>query len=264
MGKGASKDAGKFSDHERKKSISTSTKKSILVFGGKGSLGEVIVRCYKNIGYNVITVDYRLNPDADHTVLLNGTKNEMDPVTNELKGLGIKYEAIVCVAGGFRTGNLKSEELLDDVEKMYEYNVKSAVCASLIATKFLQPNGILILTGAAAALNPTPNLLAYGMSKACTHHLVRSLAQKDSGMPEGSIVTAILPVILNTEQNRLEIPSTNYANWTPLETVVSRMIKWTNGNERPENGSMVVIKTNDNNTVFVPVKARPIDIDALE
>ena len=63
---------------------------------------------------------------------------------------------------------------------MFRVCVEPAVDAARIASTFLAPQSTLILTGAAAALGPTPGMLGYGIAKAATHHLVKSLAVLDS------------------------------------------------------------------------------------
>ena len=45
-----------------------------------------------------------------------------------------------------------------------------------------------MLTGAAAANDSTPGMVAYGMAKAAVHHLIKSCAAKGSGMPAESKV----------------------------------------------------------------------------
>jgi dihydropteridine reductase len=52
------------------------------------------------------------------------------------------------------------------------------------------------LTGALAALNPTPGMIGYGIAKSAVHHLVYDLAQPNGGLPEGAKVSAILPYVL--------------------------------------------------------------------
>lgn len=54
-------------------------------------------------------------------------------------------------------------------------------------------HGTLVLVGAAAATGPTPGMIAYGMAKASVHHLVKSAAEKDSGLPVGAKVVGLLP-----------------------------------------------------------------------
>lgn len=67
------------------------------------------------------------------------------------------------------------------------------------------------------------------MAKAAVHHLVKSLAEKDGGIPEKSCVTAILPygkilsyyillfrITLDTPMNRQFMPKADFSTWTPL------------------------------------------------
>lgn len=56
-----------------------------------------------------------------------------------------------------------------------------AAAAARLATKFLSEDGLVVLTGAAAAEQGTPGMIAYGISKAATHHIVRSLAYVAAG-----------------------------------------------------------------------------------
>lgn len=47
------------------------------------------------------------------------------------------------------------------------------------------------------------------MAKAAVHQLTRSLAAKNSGMPDGSTIVALLPAMLDTAQNRKWMPKAN-------------------------------------------------------
>jgi len=57
------------------------------------------------------------------------------------------------------------------------------------------------------------------MAKAAVHHLTKSLACKDSGLPEKSLVVAILPITLDTPMNRKWMPKADFTTWTPLEFI---------------------------------------------
>ncbi len=52
---------------------------------------------------------------------------------------------------------------------------RNGAAAHLAATT-LAPNGLLVLTGSQAGLAGTSGMLAYGMAKAATHQLVKSMA----------------------------------------------------------------------------------------
>ena len=53
--------------------------------------------------------------------------------------------------------------------------------------------GLLLLTGAQAALQGTAGMIGYGMAKAAIHQLVSSLGAANSGLPANTSVLAILP-----------------------------------------------------------------------
>lgn len=75
---------------------------------------------------------------------------------------------------------------------------------------------------------------------------------KDSGLPTGTVVTAICPVMLDTPQNRSGMPDANTDNWTPLTDVAEQLLKWSNGQDRPASGSLLTIQTANKKTEFVP------------
>lgn len=62
-------------------------------------------------------------------------------------------------------------------------------------------------------------MIGYGMAKAAVHHLTKSLAQKESGLPNDALVLAILPITLDTPMNRKWMPKADFGTWTPLEFV---------------------------------------------
>jgi len=239
------------------KKIVEPLKRNVLIFGGNGNLGNAIVTTLKNVNCMVATVDFKKCEAADQTVLLNGKETEITDVLNDLEKLQVKFDLIVSVAGGFVMDNLKSDpaELLVHMNKMMNYNIKSAMGAAQVASKFLQPDGILIVTGAAGAVNPTPNLLAYGTSKAAVHHLVKSLSVPGSGLPDKATVIAMLPVMLDTPTNRKDVPDADFSNWTPLQHVADKMKEWLNEpKSRPSTGELVKFETKAGVTTWNFVK----------
>eukprot|EP01103_Thecamoeba_quadrilineata_P002277 TRINITY_DN1225_c0_g1_i2.p1 TRINITY_DN1225_c0_g1~~TRINITY_DN1225_c0_g1_i2.p1 ORF type:complete len:136 (-),score=13.02 TRINITY_DN1225_c0_g1_i2:113-520(-) len=130
---------------------------------------------------------------------------------------------------------------------MWDMNTRSAVTASHLASKYLSPGGVLILTGSAAAFNATPGMIGYGISKVSTHHLVKSLAE--SGLPEKARVIGIAPITLDTETNRKGMPDANRSSWTPLTSVVNSVLEWIQKKESaPKSGSIVTFHTQDGKT----------------
>jgi len=232
---------------------------SVLVYGGAGQLGAVVVLKFKSQKWNVISVDLRENKEADHSITIkgDGSKDDALKVVTRLKELKIELEAVLSVAGGFVMESIKDDSIFEHLERMLCFNLKSAVAGGYVAAHCLKQGGLLVITGANAAYNnnPTPAMLAYGVSKAGAHQLVTSLSASDSGLPHGSTVACILPIMLDTKANRDAMPDANFDNWTPLDTVAQLFYDWCTGRERPHNGAFVTIKTENKKTHFTVTNA---------
>lgn len=152
-----------------------------------------------------------------------------------------KVDAIICVAGGWAGGNATSENLVENTDKMLKQSVWPSIISTRLAGLHLSEDGLVVLTGAKPALEGTPNMMGYGLAKAATHQLVKSMAAKGSGLPSTSAALAILPITLDTPMNRNWMPNANHSEWTPLEFATSLFAKWIRNQERPKSGSLVII-----------------------
>lgn len=129
-----------------------------------------------------------------------------------------KLDAVICVAGGWAGGDA-TKDLAKSSDLMWKQSVWSSSIAATIAANHLKPAGFLALTGANAALGPSPGMIGYGMAKAAVHQLTKSLAAKGSGMPDDSLVVSILPITLDTPMNRELMPDADFSTWTPLSFI---------------------------------------------
>ena len=129
---------------------------------------------------------------------------------------------------------------------MWKQSVWSSAITGRLASKFLKPNGLVVLPGAQPALAGTAGMMGYGMAKAAVHQLTKSLAcEGSSGLPDGAKVYALLPITLDTPMNRKFMPDADHSTWTPLSFVAELMHKWAaHQDQRPDkNGSLVVLVT---------------------
>lgn len=131
---------------------------------------------------------------------------------------GQTLAAVICVAGGWTGGNAVND-LVQSSDLMWKQSVWSSTISAVIAAKHLQDGGVLSLTGAKAALEATSGMIGYGMAKAAVHHLTKSLAGTDSGIPSDSLVVSLLPIILDTPNNRKWMPDSDFSTWTPLQEI---------------------------------------------
>ncbi|GMR36902.1 hypothetical protein PMAYCL1PPCAC_07097, partial [Pristionchus mayeri] len=221
---------------------------SVIVYGGKGALGHSIVVHFKANGFRVISIDVFANEEADENVIVDVNGSWMEQEKGILEGLsskGVKeVDGVFCVAGGWAGGNASSSDLISNADLMWKQSVLSSTIAARIGVKHLKKGGILTLTGADAARHGTAGMIGYGMAKAAVHQLTKSLAEKDSGLPEGVTVVAILPVTLDTPMNRKWMPDADHSSWTPLSFIAGKIDSWVKKSDsRPPNGTLLSLKT---------------------
>lgn len=230
----------------------------VIVYGGRGALGSAIVKYFRDRSWWVGSIDLVANDEAHANIVVGAGESWTDQET-EISGkiaevLGEnKVDAVLCVAGGWAGGNAASKDLVKNSDLMWKQSVWTSVIASSIAARHLKEGGAVVFTGAQAAIQGTPGMIGYGLAKAAVHQLVKSLAEPKSGLPSDAFVAAILPVTLDTPMNRKFMPKADFSSWTSLETVATLLHKWSDANDRPQNGSLVQLLTSGGATELVPV-----------
>jgi dihydropteridine reductase len=225
---------------------SLSNRKCVIV-GGCGAFGKSLVSTLREQGCGcVVSIDYKANEDATHSIIISNP----DETLESAKRISTGYDAIYCVAGGWTGGNIEhSQEYLKGFGDMVAKNLMSAALASSIP---LNANGLMVLTSATASLaKANPSMIAYGVSKVGTNHLIASLASEGSGLPSSSSVVGILPEMLDTPANRLAMPSADISSWTPLNHLSARLVAWIH--DKPARGSLIKVVTRNGATTFSEV-----------
>merc|ERR1712083_893529 len=192
------------------------------------------------------------NEGADENIIVEGDdwvqqeKNVCSSVSTALKGE--KLDAVICMAGGWAGGSPASKDFIKNSDLMWRSSVWPASVSASLAAQNLKDGGMVVLPGAAPALEGTPGMAGYGMAKAAVHQLTKSLASQGSGLPKDCLSVALLPVTLDTPMNRKWMSKADTSTWTPLEFLSDLMLRWTKGDERPPSGSLVRLVTEDSQT----------------
>jgi dihydropteridine reductase len=230
--------------------------KTVLVYGSRGALGRRAVASFAAKGWRVIGVATAATEGAAASVTVPRTapaKAQLETTVQQLKAMGAAHlDAVVCTAGGWAGGAANSAELLDSYEQMRAQCIEPPlVCTSLFATMGAE-NSLLVLTGSAASLKPTPGMLTYGAAKAATHHIVRSAGADAAAIPKGAAVVGVCPMTLDTEANRSGMPNADFSGWTPCEAVTDMIVQWADHPaQRPASGALVEFVTKGGATTTV-------------
>lgn len=199
----------------------------MIVTGAFGSLGRVVARAAAERGWRVAALDLASSPPADLSandgriellpgVDLTDSASAKEAVEAVVYRLG-RLDALLNIAGGFRwTPVADSDAAVWDL--MFRLNVQTAVNASRAAIPHLIASGAgrIVNVGAGAAERASGGMGPYTASKSGVHRFTESLAEELK--TTGVTINAVLPSIVDTPQNRADMPDADPAKWvSPAE-----------------------------------------------
>lgn len=219
------------------------TDRVVVVTGGQGVLGRAVISAALASGLKVASIDYGTAP-APEGILEIGGIDLTDPVAAEdvmqtiVQRLG-RIDALLNIAGGFVW------QTTDDAdpawETMFRLNLTTTLNACRAALPHLKasPDGRIVNVGANAAVKSAAGMGAYAASKAGVHRLTESLAEE---LKAGGItVNAVLPSILDTPRNRLDMPDADPATWVTPADLATVMLFLASPEARAVTGALIPV-----------------------
>ena len=197
--------------------------KVIAITGGFGVLGSAVAELAQARGARVALIDRAETPPdgmcaAGSNVLCLGSVD----LTNEAQAVEAieaitdrfgRLDALCNIAGGFAWETLEGGSI-DRWEFLYRINVKTAAVACRAALPALKsaPAGRIINVGAAGAVKAGMGMGAYAASKSGVMRLTEALAEETKA-DRSLTVNAVLPSIIDTPQNRADMPDADPKTW---------------------------------------------------
>lgn len=211
-----------------------SDRRSVLVTGGTGGLGQAVVAAFLAAGDRVwvpwiaAREEERMR-ERFAAALAAGQLGLLEADVAEEEGAALlvaragEPAVVVNGVGGFAAG-LHHETPLEVWDLMYRMNVRTAaaVCRAALPGLRARGRGAIVNVAANAALDPPPGLGAYVASKAALIAFTRSLARE---VPPGVRVNAVLPTTIDTPANRAAMPDADFSTWTRPEQIAA-VITW--------------------------------------
>jgi NAD(P)-dependent dehydrogenase (short-subunit alcohol dehydrogenase family) len=209
-------------------------KKTVVISGAAGNLGQAVTRRFLSEDYRVVALTQSGHPKQAET-LRQVTENsssldirELDAASeadaqqlvSSLAASYSKIDAAVLLVGGFAMGGVAEtdEALLD---KMIELNFKSAY---LLARPFFlkmkqSGGGRIVLVGARTAVeaHSGKGVLAYSIAKTMVVKLADLLNVE--GKAHQVITSVVVPNIIDTPQNRADMPDADFNQWVQPEEI---------------------------------------------
>lgn len=197
--------------------------KVVVVTGGAGALGQVVVRAAQAAGARVAAVDHGgatpgLQLDDLETGVDLGDSSQAQACFARIAARLGPIHALVNIAGGFAFQKLEDgDEAVWD--KMFRINVRTAVCASQAALgHFAEHGGAIVNVASAAAARGGAGMGAYAAAKAGVLRFTESLAEELKGRVR---VNAVSPTVIDTPQNRRDMPMADPAKWVAPEELAA-------------------------------------------
>ncbi len=216
----------------------------IAITGGHGVLGRAVVEAALADGLKVAVIDHLSGQSAPDGVLELGgvdltdtaaATRAFDTVTAQFGRL----DALLNIAGGFVWQTTEDPE--PAWARMFALNLTTALNASRAALPHLKASseGRIVNVGANAALKSAAGMGAYAASKAGVHRLTESLAEelKDTSVT----VNAVLPSILDTAQNRADMPDADPAKWVAPADLARVMLFLASPDSRAITGALIPV-----------------------
>ncbi len=205
----------------------------VLVTGGNGRLGSAVARLLADSGHEVhvtlrdrATADaFTRSPEGRGFVAHAADLSEDAQVRALFDELGAPLATLVHTVGGFTAGPF---EAVDEaaLEFQYRINLKSALLTMRSARAALGANpggAAVVLAVNRPALAAGPGVALTSAMKAGVASLTRSLAEewKEAGIR----VNAVAPGIMDTPENRRDMPDADPSRW-PTPTDVAHVIRF--------------------------------------
>ena len=218
--------------------------RTLVITGGHGVLGRAVLEAARADGLNLAVVDHARGQTAPDGVLELGGVDLTDPAAAQQAMAAVAerfggVDALLNIAGGFVWQTTDDPEPAWD--RMFALNLKTALNASRAALPFLKqsPEGRIVNVGANAALKSAAGMGAYAASKAGVHRLTESLAEELKATPV--TVNAVLPSILDTEQNRADMPDADPAKWVQPSDLARVMLVLASPESRAITGALIPV-----------------------
>ena len=216
----------------------------IAVTGGHGELGRAVVAAALAQGLKVAVIDHATGQPVPQGVLELGGVDLTDPVAATAAVAAVvkafkRLDAVLNIAGGFVWQTVDDDQPAWD--RMYALNLSTALNTCRAALPYLKQSdaGRIVNVGANGALKSAAGMGAYAASKSAVHRLTESLAEELKSTPV--TVNAVLPSILDTPQNRKDMPDADPAQWVAPADLAAVMLFLASPQARAITGALIPV-----------------------
>jgi NAD(P)-dependent dehydrogenase (short-subunit alcohol dehydrogenase family) len=205
--------------------------KVAVVTGAAGNLGRVVARTFLDAEANVALVDRskgRLHPLFDgldpsrchfaENIDNSSIESMQSMVAGVVEHFG-RLDFFVHTIGGFEGGQPLYETSLDSFERMIDSHARTTFIACRVVTPHMlsQGSGKIVTVASRSALGGQARQSAYAAAKTAALRLTESLSAEVKA--KGINVNCVLPGVIDTEENRRDMPDADHSRWVQPESL---------------------------------------------
>lgn len=198
--------------------------KVVVITGAAGALGQGIAAWFRDAGASLALVDYSddllqkafadSNAEKEFLVSCDLTSRESTATAFEkITGRFGRVDVLANIAGGFVMGEAVHETSDKTWDFLFNLNTRSIVntAAAAVPVMLKQGAGKIVNVSAASSVKGAAQMGAYLASKSAVMRLTETMA--DELRDKKINVNAIMPSIIDTQNNRDAMPDADYSKW---------------------------------------------------
>jgi len=211
--------------------------KVVLITGATGALGHVVARIFAETGARLVLTGRQqqalaglaaeIGLPAERALTLPADLAVAKEVGSLIEALAARWggaDILLNIAGGWRGGTRLAELTEEEWDATMEMNLRSAFLINRAVLPYMVSRGWgrIINIASRAAAEPAARQAAYNVSKAGIVALTASIGAEYRR--QGVAANALMPSIIDTAQNRAQMPDADFSRWVKPEALAALML----------------------------------------
>lgn len=224
---------------------------TVVVTGASGAVGSTVARTFREAGCRVVGADIDVEPTGE--VVADETTDglywrHVDAADGEAVGEAVAdieqavgtIDALVNCAGGYRWSHI-DEVSDDDLDFLVDANLRSGLLMVREVLPGMKDQGFgrIVLMSSKSTLGPGEGEAPYASTKAGLNALTQSVAEEVK--PADITINAVLPSIIDTENNRQSMPDGDFDKWVTRDQIAEIIYRLTQPFGNPINGALIPV-----------------------
>ena len=208
--------------------------RTVMVTGASGNLGRAVANAFHKLGANLVLLDRSRDSlqsaygeEGERRLFIAADLLDAAQVQDAVQTAANRFHRVdvLCnVAGGFRMGPAVHETSDEDWNFLFDLNSRSLLHAvrAVVPGMLAAGGGKIVNIAANSAQKGVARMGAYCASKDVVIRVTEAMAAE---LRDNNInVNCILPSIIDTPQNRADMPGADFSRWVAPEALADVIV----------------------------------------